>query len=224
MAKNEKLKTQAQRLQEARLARGFADAKAAAAYFGWNYTTYSQHERGQRGLRKDVAEKYARALRVSASWLMMAEGRPGRPDHVPVMGKIGAGAEISPEFEQVPPEGLYEVQTDIALPEGMIAFEVEGESMLPRYDPGDIVICARQGVPPEQLPAGAEAAVITDDGRRYLKRVRRSEGVYVLESHNALPISCAGLKWASEVASVVRARNWRKLNEAILSKHRKLRK
>lgn len=50
----------------------------------------------------------------------------------PVMGFVGAGAEIEPDYEQVPPEGLATVTLPFPLPDDMIAFEVRGDSMLPR--------------------------------------------------------------------------------------------
>lgn len=64
---------QAARLVEARIARGFKSARAAATYFGWPYYTYIQHEQGTRGISKQ-AEKYAKAFRVSQAWLLTGEG------------------------------------------------------------------------------------------------------------------------------------------------------
>jgi phage repressor protein C with HTH and peptisase S24 domain len=219
---NDRAMEQGERLAEARKRRGFADAKAAATYFGWNYNTYSQHERGERGLRRDAAEKYSRAYRVPASWLMLGEGPMASANEVPIMGRIGAGAEIEPEFEQVPPEGIFEVEVNVPLPEGMIGFEVVGESMYPRYDDGDVVICSAAGVSPSNLEPGQEAAVRTSDGRRFLKRVRRSPNGFTLESHNAPPIHDVGLEWASEVVTVVRRRRWKKLTQVTASTRRKM--
>lgn len=65
---------EAKRLQYAREKRGFASAKDACAYFGWNYSSYSQHERGERGLSR-AAAKYAAAYRVSEGWLLTGEGK-----------------------------------------------------------------------------------------------------------------------------------------------------
>lgn len=205
---------QGKRLVEGRLKRGFKDAVSAARYFGWNYTTYSQHERGERGLRKDVAERYGKAFRVSSAWLMMGEGPRERSNQIPIIGRIGAGAEILPEFEQVPSDGLYEIESMIPLPEGMIGLEVSGDSMWPRYDNGDIIVCGAKGVAPTALPDGVEAAVQTDDGRRYLKMVRRENGLFILESHNAPPIRNVELVWASEVVNVIRKRQWKLLNSS----------
>jgi phage repressor protein C with HTH and peptisase S24 domain len=210
---------QAKRLTEARKARGFDDAKAAARYFGWNYNTYSQHERGERGLRKDVAERYARDFRVSPAWLMFGQGVRDVGSTIQVVGKIGAGAEIIPEHEQVPSDGLYEIEANIPLPDGMIGFEVKGDSMWPRYDPGDVVIVDAAGTSLNDIPDGAEAAVKTGDGRRFVKHVlREPSGLWTLESHNAPPIRGVTIEWVSEVVSVARRRQWRRLNGKISKK------
>ncbi len=55
--------------------RNFATAKDAALRFGWNYNTYSQHERGHSGITR-AAKDYARAFKVSEAWLLTGEGSP----------------------------------------------------------------------------------------------------------------------------------------------------
>src|SRR6202166_820950 len=56
---------------------------------------------------------------------------------VPIMGRVGAGAVIEPEHEQVPPEGLGEVELPFPIGEETIAFVVAGVSMLPKNEKGD---------------------------------------------------------------------------------------
>ena len=56
------------------------------------------------------------------------------------MGRVGAGASIEPEHEQVPPEGLGEVELPFPIAEETIAFEVAGDSMLPKYENGDVIV------------------------------------------------------------------------------------
>lgn len=154
-------------------------------------------------------------LQCQAAWLMTGEGLAEQNSQVPVMGRIGAGAEIMPEFEQLPHDGLYEIDVVIPMPSGAIAFEVEGNSMWPRYDPGDVVVCWREGTNIEDV-IGHEAAVRTGDGRRFLKKVLRGAApeTYDLESHNAEPIRGVLLDWVSVVEHVIRSGKWKRLSPA----------
>lgn len=66
------------RLREAREKAGFAGPAAAARRYGWNADSYKSHENGFRGIRVEVAEKYAKVFRVSAAWILTGapEGAP----------------------------------------------------------------------------------------------------------------------------------------------------
>ncbi|WP_019224101.1 hypothetical protein [Bartonella rattaustraliani] len=68
-----KITDQSSRLMKARLIRGFKSAKAATKYFGWNYSSYIQHEQGIRGISR-ASKKYATAFKVSEAWLLTGEG------------------------------------------------------------------------------------------------------------------------------------------------------
>ena len=129
---------------------------------------------------------------------------------VVVRGLIGAGAEIFMEAEQIGPEGLEEIELAIVVSPDALAFRVQGESMYPRYDDGDIVICGRDGIAVEEL-VNWEAAVRTSDGRRFLKRLRRGSrpGLFDLESHNAAPMRGMVIEWASVIEHVVRSGQWK---------------
>jgi phage repressor protein C with HTH and peptisase S24 domain len=122
---------------------------------------------------------------------------------VPLMGYIGAGAEIEPEFEQTPPDGLDQIWVPFPMPEEMIALEVRGVSMLPIYKPGHVVICYAQQKRPLEAFFGEEAAVRTSDGRRFLKTVMRgAEGVNLM-SFNAPMIENVSLEWIGEIFAVL---------------------
>jgi repressor LexA len=120
---------------------------------------------------------------------------------VPIMGRIGAGAVIEPEHEQVPPEGLGEIQLPFPIAEETIAFEVSGDSMLPKYENGDIIVVYREQRHPISSFYGEEAAVRLKTGERYLKTVERgkSPSVVNLTSFNAKPINGVKVEWIGEI-------------------------
>ena len=167
------------------------------------------HDR--RGVTTETLMALAPVLKTTAAWLLEGVGEPTPGNIVQVVGRIGAGAEILPEFEQIPPEGLYEIEVPFPIANDAIAFQVEGDSMWPRYDPGDVIICWRQGTNVDEV-VGWEAAVRTTDGKRYLKRIQRggSSGTFDLESHNAAPIRGVQIEWAAEIKGVVRTGQWRR--------------
>src|SRR5712675_2029414 len=120
---------------------------------------------------------------------------------VPIMGRVGAGAAIEPEHEQVPPEGLGEVELPFEVGEETIAFEVAGDSMLPKYENGDIIVVFRNQRHPPSSFYGEEAAVRLKTGERYLKTIERgkSSTLVNLTSFNAKPINGVKLEWIGEI-------------------------
>lgn len=170
---------------------------------GISTSQLSRFESGEREPRVGEIEKIAKALGVVPAIFL-----EGSVVTVSVVGRIGAGAEIQATLDQ---SDIYEVETPVPIEAGMVGFEVEGNSMYPRYDAGDILICSRDGVAVESLPQGIEVAVSLADGRRYIKRLRREDGSWTLESHNSEPIRNAKVVWASKVAHVIRASEVRRI-------------
>lgn len=61
---------QGKRLKELRLKRGFDNAADAARAYGWPVTTYQAHENGSRGVKLDIARRYAKAYNSSAAYIL----------------------------------------------------------------------------------------------------------------------------------------------------------
>jgi repressor LexA len=120
---------------------------------------------------------------------------------VPIMGRVGAGAVIEPENDQVPPEGLGEVELPFPISEETIAFEVAGDSMLPKYENGDIIVVYRDQHHALTSFYGEEAAVRLKSGERYLKTIERGKTANFvnLTSFNAKPINGVKLEWIGEI-------------------------
>ena len=118
-----------------------------------------------------------------------------------IMGRVGAGAIIEPEHEQVPPEGLGDIELPFPIAEETIAFEVAGDSMLPKYENGDIIVVFREQRHPVSSFYGEEAAVRLKSGERYLKTIERgkSPSQVNLTSFNAKPINGVKLDWIGEI-------------------------
>ncbi|WP_164919614.1 S24 family peptidase [Hansschlegelia zhihuaiae] len=154
-------------------------------------------------------EKLAIGLETTAGWLATGEGEKVTPEipHaiVPIMGYVGAGSEVMPEHEQVPPEGLDQVELAFAVPDGVVGLQVRGDSMLPRFRDRDVLLVWKDQRMDAKAYLGEEVVVRTRDGKRYVKTLLRgpTPGTYNLESHNARTIEAARLDWIGEIYLIV---------------------
>lgn len=213
---------QGRRLAEARMAAGYTSARAAALDNGWAESSYRAHENGTRTIGQDDAERYAKRFRssgvkVSGKFILYGDGEQAEknsPNVLTVVGFIGAGATVEPEFEQVPPEGLFSVELPFPIPEDMIGFEVRGDSMAPRYDEGDVIVVWKDQRRAADELVGEEAAVRTADGRRFVKTILRGakRGSFTLASFNAKPIQDVRLDWVGEIYVTVRSGQLRRMD------------
>ncbi|ODN69213.1 S24 family peptidase [Methylobrevis pamukkalensis] len=133
--------------------RRFDQIKLAAEALGVNEKTLQAHETGTRGTRgfpQALAEKYARGLGVSASWLMSGKGEPTSrtPEtmrRVSVSGYLQAG--VWSENHVLAPDEEF----DVFIPDRpefqgwpLYGAIVRGESMNQVYPAGTIVVLMRK--------------------------------------------------------------------------------
>lgn len=100
----------------------------------------------------------------------------GRP--VPVLGTIPAG---------VPLEAIENILDYEELPESMFsggreyfALKIKGDSMMPRYEDGDVVILRQQ----DSCESGQDCAVLVNGNDATFKRVRMNEKTLTLQPLN----------------------------------------
>ena len=170
-------------------------------------------EKGDRNLSVKHIDRFAEAFSVPRTRLISET--PGV--QIGVYGVVGAGGSIDTASAQIQDgEPLYWVQAPFDVPDGALAFHVRGESMWPKYDDGDIVICSMFSEHADGV-IGFPAAVETSDGSRYLKRVLRGTkpGLYHLESYNAPLMPDVQVVSFSSVIATIAASQVAKITEKV---------
>jgi phage repressor protein C with HTH and peptisase S24 domain len=193
------------RLRRARTEAGFSSARAAALRFGWKPSTYAAHENGQNRFDETVAREYARRFKVSPGWLLGLETPPPPAPArlVPVVGYVGAGAEVHLVDDHAKGAGLDEVPAPPSVSRDCVAVKIRGDSMEPRFFEGEILFYDKVYSTPEQLRAliRRECVITLEDGRVFVKRLLAGSrtSTWTLWSYNAEPITDARIKWAAPV-------------------------
>lgn len=154
------------------------------------------------GLNIERIRQLAIDVRVIPAGPPSPSARP--PNQVAIMGRVGAGALIDVEYDQSA-EGHDSVELPFSYPDPIVAFEIEGDSQLPVYEPGAVIVCLRDQVRATDHYLGMPVVVRLASGERYLKRLARgsSKGRYNLESWNARPIEDVRVEWVGEIIATV---------------------
>lgn len=150
--------------------------------------------------------KIAAALNISANLLdpdIPASQTGGLL--IPVVGYVGAGAEIFTVDDHEKGAGLEEVEAPPGASASIVALRVRGTSMAPVYKDGDLIFYDRRDAGDLAHLAGKDCVVHLADGRTFLKELRRTNGEFWLHSHNADPILHPQIAWAAKVRWVEKA-------------------
>lgn len=193
-----------ERLQQARKRAGYETPAEASRALGSNRITYYQHESGIRGLTRKSAERYAQFFRVDLAWLLTGKGRPERKGSFPLLGYVGAGAEIFPIDDHAKGAGLDYIDPQ-TIPADAVALIIRGESMYPFEDGWKIVYRREQDGVPANCVNRLCVVQVSNDGPMLIKKVRRGSepGRYTLESWNAPARENEQLEWAAPVLSIL---------------------
>lgn len=187
-----------ERLRQARIAAGHRSASDAARSMGVTISTYVAHENGQRPLTAPAARRYSEAFGVSLDHLLKEEpeqapasaaprlpflkrimaqsavqSTPGgvfMPPRLPVFGLASAGDDGRFLMNG---QKIAEVECPpmlMGVPDAYAAY-VHGESMIPRYESGEIV-WVNPHIPPRRRDY-VLAQIATDDPTIYAGYVKR---------------------------------------------------
>ena len=195
------------RLRQARTAKGFDSATAAADAFGWNRNTYVSNENGNAPFSYRRAKDYAAAFGVSPEWLYDAAG-PMLPaaegGYVPIIGRVGANpdglvlyasGQEPGDLAPIPPGGTGQA----------VALRVVGHSMRGVADDGALIYFEDQRTPPTADMLGHVVVVETDTDEVLVKRLLRGSrpGVFDLESVAGPTRADARLRWAAHITAII---------------------
>lgn len=196
-----------ERLQQARAKAGFENPTDAARAYGWGQSTYISHENGTRGLKPEIAERYAKAFRVPAEWILYGKGRKAIAENrgtrtVRVVGYVGAGANTYFFDDQ---GDIDEVPAPDKATDETVAVEVRGESLGALFDRWLVFYDdVHRPVTTDQI--GRLCVVGLRDGRIMVKKLQKSRGrngLFHLLSNTEGPILDVEIEWAARVINMV---------------------
>lgn len=142
----------------------------------------------------------ARVFGVRPEWLQSGQGRKVGGQMVPVVGYVGAGAEVIGIDDYEQGGGLDEIELPMSTSDDAVAVIVRGASMYPAYNDGDMIFYDRIQEDPTAC-LGREAVVRLEDGRTFIKYLTQGSapGFFTLLSYNAPPMTDIPVQWAARV-------------------------
>lgn len=193
------MKTPAERLKWARSKR-YASTSEAARSTSLHRQNLADHEAGRRKISTEQAKTYARKFNVSPEWLLFGTGNPEFESEsdagmaIPLAGIVSAGAEavFIDQSESHPANEFINFKL-----KDRLAMKVAGDSMSPRFMPGERLVFGPISDP--HVLVNQEVMAQIDDGPLVVKVLRRGQivGKWSLFSHNPAhePIEDVTLTW-----------------------------
>ena len=123
---------------------------------------------------------------------------------VPLVGFVGAGAQIFAIDDHAKGGGLEEVERPEGASSSTVAVRVRGDSMRPAYKNGDLLYYDAQSIGDLDHLIGSDCIAYLSDGRTLVKEIRKNSSGYWLHSHNADPLIDIDIEWAAKVKWVLK--------------------
>lgn len=155
--------------------------KKLAQMLNWDPSNLVRIEKGRGIPSLKSIEEIAEKLEVPPSYLIDNNGFPPK---IPVVSFASAGEAVNFTDQGYPQGGgMYFIDrpANFSDPNGF-GIEVSGDSMVPKYEDGQVVLVDTRKCP----QSGDYAVVGLMNGDKYIKRYREAQGVVILESVNPL--------------------------------------
>lgn len=128
---------------------------------------------------------------------------------IPVVGYVGAGAEVLAIDDHLKGGGIEEIEPPFdGLSPSIVAVKVRGDSMSPTFRDGEILLYDRQDNGDLSHLIGKDCVVSLTDGRKFVKQIKRTPaGEWYLYSVNSdsEPLFGVQIEWAAKVKIVLKA-------------------
>lgn len=183
-------------VREAREARNWSQADLARVA-GTSQQNVNRIERS--------AVVHSRSLPAILKALGLSEEIIEKRATTPLLGFVGAGAEMFVFDVHAGDESLEEVERPQGSSETTVAVQVRGDSMKPAYRDGDLLYYDTQENGGLEHLVGHDCVIRLADGRTFIKELRLTNGQYWLHSYNAEPMLGVQITWAAKVKWVLKA-------------------
>jgi repressor LexA len=141
-------------------------------------TAVSQWEMGRTLPDSDSLTTLADYFHVSIEQLLGKEKSEKKRCFIPILGSVRAGMPLE-AFED--PNGYEEISPEMALSGEHFALRIEGDSMTPRFCPGDVVIVRKQS----DVNSGDVAVVLIDGNEATVKKlIKKGTSIMLVPNNN----------------------------------------
>ena len=165
------------RIRQERLNRGLSQEELAKSLSTTKQAIYKYENEIVTNIPMDKIEKLAQLFNTTPAYLMGWNEEKSSPTRIPVYGKVAAGIPIDAITDI---EDYEEITDEMARQGEYAALKIKGNSMLPRFADGDIVIVKLQS----DVNTGDIAIVLINGDEATCKKIKKTlEGVMLISTN-----------------------------------------